>query len=400
MMKGVSGLFSEVSGSTKNRTYKTYGDKRKLIICKDKVRLPYVRSAAQGTQRDKFKEGKDYWNELTDEEKEQYKEEAKEHKLTGYQYFMGKWLRGEIILYTYYKVTINNTNNSNNLTDYTILLTISNDSQFFTDCENNKNYIRAYDTDKETPLKYWIEQWDTTGKNARIWIKIPSIPANSTKYIYIRIDKELTESGEDPENTFLFFDDASSDRRSDYEIKGIHAGNPSVTFSYDSNNKEYLTALNERGWSSCLIKNLTIQDCEMIIKRKASSVSNANFGTLLRYQYADDKGYALRGKTYETPDRINILYFSGTSELTVADDSIGASYNTNTYYTIIARAYGNNLFIDCGLNNKTLSATDSNITNAGMCGILIAYDAGYYYFNYVRVRKYQPPEPTISYTKE
>ena len=110
-----------------------------------------------------------------------------------------------------YEITIDNSSNPNELTDYQILLSIENDPTFFEDCEGNQTFLEFYDEDQETLLSHYVEEWDTTNNNAKIWIKIPQIPASSTKKIYLKINKARTEDLSNPEQTFDFFDDFSGD---------------------------------------------------------------------------------------------------------------------------------------------------------------------------------------------
>jgi hypothetical protein len=44
--------------------------------------------------------------------------------------------------------------------------------------------IRFTDSDGQTQLNYWIESGCNTS-STKIWVKVPSIPANSTKTIYV-----------------------------------------------------------------------------------------------------------------------------------------------------------------------------------------------------------------------
>jgi len=115
-----------------------------------------------------------------------------------------------------YEITIDNTANSNDLTDYQILLEINNDPQFFEDCEGNRVYLEFYDEDQQTLLNHYVELWDTVNYNAKIWIKVPLIPANGVKKIYLKINKSRTEDLSNGEATFDFFDDFE---RTDYSEK-------------------------------------------------------------------------------------------------------------------------------------------------------------------------------------
>jgi len=98
-----------------------------------------------------------------------------------------------------------------NLTDYQVKIVLENigftdwanltaDSIYFTDANGN-------------PLYFWIERLDTTNKRSTIWVKIPSIPANSIVRIYMYYGGSNPYSSyNDPYKTFLFFEDFENDR--------------------------------------------------------------------------------------------------------------------------------------------------------------------------------------------
>jgi len=157
----------------------------------------------QETQRQAFKSAIAQWNALSDQEKEEWREKASPYGLTGYQYFLSQ----NISYLATYKVTIDNTGGAS-LSDYQILISINSDAVFFADCDSKKAAIRIYDSDQTTPLSYWIEEWDTENNNARIWVKVPTIPADGIKYIYISINPSRTTDASSVEDTFI--DDISN----------------------------------------------------------------------------------------------------------------------------------------------------------------------------------------------
>lgn len=397
-VKALSHILDEIKGSTKTHTFKRYKDKRKQIICRDKVALPYVRTSLQAEQRNKFKAAKDAWNALTDEEKQQWNIEGNKQRppLTGYQYFIKCYLTAPP--YTYYEVTIQNTT-SEALTDYTILINIENNQQFFTDCQNAREHIRLYAADKTTPLNYWIEEWNTGTYSAKIWVKIPSIQGNSTIYAYIRIDNNLTTDESNGENTFLFFDDAQTDKSSSYELVDIFNSGLNANFTYDSANKEYNITITSDDIVFCKIVGLNLKNLEIYSENKASAIGNANFGHIERYQSSDNSFMTTRGKTFETPDRKQVAKFIGKTAISLIEENLDQNYAPNTYYTILSRAYENKFEFWAGIGSDPYVAYEGSdvIQDAGPCGILACYSTGTVIsFKNVRVRHYISPEPIIS----
>ncbi|MEM0242929.1 MAG: DUF2341 domain-containing protein [Candidatus Aenigmatarchaeota archaeon] len=100
-------------------------------------------------------------------------------------------------------------NSGNTLTDYQILVTINTQNlisqgKMRSDCGD----IRFTDSDGRTLLNYWIED-GCNSTNTKIWVKVPNIPANSNKIIYLYYGNPSATSMSNGDNTFIFFDDFS-----------------------------------------------------------------------------------------------------------------------------------------------------------------------------------------------
>ncbi len=105
-----------------------------------------------------------------------------------------------------YLVTIDNTANPNNLTDYQILVDLTGNTQYFEDA--GENPLSTYFTDLAgSELPFWREVFDPVNKIAKFWVKVPFIPANDKAQIKMIVDKSRTVDTSDPYATFLLFDD-------------------------------------------------------------------------------------------------------------------------------------------------------------------------------------------------
>ena len=107
----------------------------------------------------------------------------------------------------YRQIIINNTQNSNTLTNYQVLITMDTASlisqgKMRSDCGD----IRFADSDDSTLLNYWIES-DCNSSSTKIWVKVPQIPANSNKTIYLYYGIPNAASASNGDATFDFFDD-------------------------------------------------------------------------------------------------------------------------------------------------------------------------------------------------
>ena len=91
------------------------------------------------------------------------------------------------------------------LTDFQVKITL--DSSFdFSKAKTDGSDVRITTDDGITLIPYWIEAWDNIGKQAIIWVKVPSIPVSGTVIIlyYGNIDAISASNGS---ATFKFFDD-------------------------------------------------------------------------------------------------------------------------------------------------------------------------------------------------
>jgi len=103
-------------------------------------------------------------------------------------------------------ITINNTQNTNTLTDYQVLVTLDTASlisagKMRSDCGD----IRFTDSDGVTNLNYWLESGCNTA-STKIWVKVPSIPASSSKTIYVYYGNSSATSQSNATAVFDFFE--------------------------------------------------------------------------------------------------------------------------------------------------------------------------------------------------
>jgi len=105
---------------------------------------------------------------------------------------------------------------SNNLTDYQVKIkvgytaTSSANVDCGGNCQTDFDDIRFVSSDEKSVLNYWRESYSTSGI-AVFWVKIPSLPANSTTTIYMYYGNPDAEYEGSGEKTFIFFDDFSGD---------------------------------------------------------------------------------------------------------------------------------------------------------------------------------------------
>jgi hypothetical protein len=106
-----------------------------------------------------------------------------------------------------YRRPITISNSGGALTDYQVLVTLDTQSlisagKMRSDCGD----IRFTDSNGSTLLNYWIESGCNTA-STKIWVKVPSIPASSSKTIYVYYGNPSATSLSNGNSTFEFFDD-------------------------------------------------------------------------------------------------------------------------------------------------------------------------------------------------
>ena len=291
-----------------------------------------------------------------------------------------------------YEITIDNSNNPNDLTDYQILLEINNDEQFFEDCNYNKIYLEFYDEDKTTLLNHYVEEWDTENYNAKIWIKVPNIPANSTKKIYLKINVERTEDLSNPNAVFDLWDvfegDSLDTEKWEVEFRGnsysvsdgiLHIDDSdsgedkSLFYSKKTIDKPFIVEMRARG-SNSRIGTLAVDKAQDFIRWHWLWLGNKN--ALSDVKYSDTtqsiESYEVDFTTYENEWH----YFK-----TIFDGDHAKGYVRNEQRG----------------TESTVEYTFGRSLGTYQVGFACYYTV--MEVDWIKVRKYTDPEPTVTYTR-
>ena len=111
------------------------------------------------------------------------------------------------------QITIDNTSNSNNLTDYQVKITLNSSNFNFDHAKDDGTDIAFADSDGTTLLHFWREKWDKINQEAILWVKVPSIPASSTKTIYLYYGNSNADDLSNGDDTFIDFWDFNDGQR-------------------------------------------------------------------------------------------------------------------------------------------------------------------------------------------
>jgi hypothetical protein len=84
------------------------------------------------------------------------------------------------------QVVVDNTANASKLVGYPVAVNLTASNWNFSRAAANGSNIRFYeDSSQAMLLPHWIESYSNVSKTARIWVYIPSIPANGTRTVYM-----------------------------------------------------------------------------------------------------------------------------------------------------------------------------------------------------------------------
>jgi hypothetical protein len=213
-------------------------------------------------------------------------------------------------------------------------------------------------------LSYWIE--DATASAARIWVKVPSIPASpSTITIYMYYGNPSATSQSNGDNTFLLFDDFLG------------------------------TSLNTTKWS--LVLNSPVVDGGYLKLTYARVRSVATFGTgyavLIRSKVvtdASDNTWGFVGGGYYIYFRTYSSGYTATYN-TAWEQYAWAQDNAENTYQIIRNGSTNVIF------QKNYVNVNTHTTQVPTASIPVYFgnDASdEFWVNWVAVRQYVSPEPT------
>jgi hypothetical protein len=358
--------------------------KGKTIVLESDPTPSYTRTDAQDFIRKTYYNALKSWYSLSPDEKKEYNEKGSKLGLSGWNVYVMETMKGTVYIPKIYEITINNSQNNNTLSDYQVLLNISNDSIFFSTV-GDKKFMEFYDSDEITLLNHYVELWDAQNYNAKIWIKIPQIPASSTKKIYLKRNFTRTTDLSNPYNVFEFFDDFNVDLSKWTQLSGTW------TLSADD--------------SLSVLKSPT-QDCSTM-RSNTFKIKDAKVISKFRlYGGTNDIIYDLCARLADINNFYFFTYSGGESKLKIGKRVGGTWYSITSvnitpdlnYHILEGRLYGSQLklFLD---DVQKLSLTDTSFSTENYIGFHRGWNSNYIYIDYVEVAKYTEPEPSLTYTK-
>ena len=289
----------------------------------------------------------------------------------------------------YYRdITISNSGSA--LTNYQVLVNFTS-SNFPTSANVSGADIRFTDFGGNE-LSYWIESWDYTDRSAQIWVKMPSIQAGATATIRMYYENPSASSSNNGDNTFFFFDDfpGTSINWSKWNLSSTkpcsmpHDPDGLETLEIDANGNLHISEAGSY-WCALRSENITFPEkWAYSVKLKVDADANFQaFGvdwTSTSFFPYDTTGTPYdRTITYDTSYEIK----SANVDATNWGEYIIIRNNTGVY------------FYDKGsLENIHTSQVPSSGGNRTLHFTVAG--GRHMYVEFVKVRKYISPEPSVS----
>jgi hypothetical protein len=287
-------------------------------------------------------------------------------------------------------ITINNSNNSNSLTDYQVLVILDTQSLISAGkMRNDGGDIRFTDSDGATLLNYWVESGINTS-STYIWVKVPSVPANSTKTIYVYYGNPSATSQSNGDNTFMFFDNFNngltkwtvfSGNSADFTINTTTFGYPVLQIHNTSN-------VEPKG----AIRSNTIIGVEGIFEYNLNVASDDDFGSIVWVQGASNQPLYL-----VLHFGANILYWDGSNWSLVASGTSRRVANNWNREKVVFTSSGE---IKAYTNANYIAGATGRTPISGYIGFRQGVTTRTAYVSLALVRKYTFPEPTTSVGEE
>jgi len=301
----------------------------------------------------------------------------------------------------YYREITIKENSGKTLTDYQVLIELNSANFDFSKAKSDGSDVRFVDSEGNE-LNYWIEEW-RAGK-AKIWVKVPLIPANGEAKIRMYYGNPSALSSSNGYDVFELFDDFEDGDVSDWIV-----WNPASKYSVDSGVKR------NGGHSMKLIDTSYSGKTQVYKNFEANNFVLEGYFRMLYSDEASDRGSGsirlIETVSSNLPcgEREWAVIFSKDGTVTVKKDcreyeSTGIEYLPNTWYKVVIYANTDTdeleIFFDDKLLGKYIDLADLDMIKK------IQLDtAGVKYVNTMWVddlfiRKYADQEPTFTISAE
>jgi len=296
----------------------------------------------------------------------------------------------------------------NDLSDYQVRIEIT-DSAFFEECTDRK-FIECYFQDGSW-IPHYTEEFDPSANKAVIWVKVPQIPANGAVKVLIKVNPTRTEDLSDGEAVFDFFDDFEGDGLDTGKWTVDYTG--SVTYELVSGNLRITDAAKSDGtyWiynntdtGSQIKANFTLLD-RMIIEWKQKMETQSSIEQMGEVGIGlckSDKTVEVYLAMFDSIASV-VEYKMGYDIINGQAKTQTVTINADTYYVMRIVRDGENYkleAVDMQGNVVYSAVTGSSVAAIEYMAICVGAYGGEPFsvmqIDWIRVRKYVEPEPSVS----
>jgi len=279
----------------------------------------------------------------------------------------------------------------NTLTDYQIKIEIGAGDPIFAHARSAGEDIRFCYYPEENMIPHWIEKYDPDAEEAIIWVKVPEIPANSEVEIYMYYGNPEVASASDGEATFEFFDDfigteIDTSKWNIVDSTGVSVADSKLKITNNNGKIHSIPTFTPSTFSyvsEVLFKRVTVGDGGITENSfyKSTTDSLCYHGGADGYTdyIRNDDSWINLGEMYVTADEWFYIILTanpdGTVDVSVIKQATGETVFQDSYTNTVSDE-----FIRLGRR------ADDDAWNAA-CEV---------YWDWVRVRKYVSPEPSVS----
>ncbi|MBP1908362.1 hypothetical protein J2746_000563 [Methanolobus bombayensis] len=304
-------------------------------------------------------------------------------------------------------------NSGSSLTNYQIPIVLNNSNFDFSLAQSEGQDIRF--TSGDSQLKHWVEEWSSGKETATLWVKVPSIPANSnTKIIMHYGNPEASEIASGP-GTFEFFDSFSGSTFSNWESFTTGGGEQEVSSGVC---KLIVPKFHPEDVSSLKSKDEFLINSMFVVKRSKTTTGEDSRGPVITQGFVDPqketKNQILAVSELENEtkvswtiknDKEDVRYYP--SDLTDIDEIEGDWYTIGvTWY--MDDELGNLAWYKDGVRDSKMDIVSTEEYNYVPVEDMKVYisansysdasdNTGYVSIDYAYVRNFVPEEPTVSF---
>ncbi len=247
----------------------------------------------------------------------------------------------------------------------------------------------AEDIFGNNPVNYWIESGVNTA-NTKVWLKVPSIPANDSVDIYMFYGNPSASAASNGNSTFALFDDFNGSVN-DFSS---NCGNTSTAFSSGKVTMSWTS-------SGMYVSNNSFPTSEIYTAEADVNAKTGNWPAINWRTVSNAQGYSL----ITSPGGVRIAISNGINNFCSSESFASGTFNSysgSAYqgiwkHTWVATGNIESEFPTIGV----ISSTDNTHTRSGNLKLSfggVQSGSGSITMNWIRVRKYASQMPTTRIT--